>query len=71
MAAIIRMANDLGKDTIAEGVEIEEQFQWLKEAGCQKIQGYLFHRPMPRDEAEAYIREKRWLKAGAQGGAGK
>ena len=61
MSAIIHMANDLGKDTIAEGVEIEEQFQWLKEAGCQKIQGYLFHRPMPRDEAEAYIKEKQWL----------
>ena len=60
MASIIRMANDLGKDTIAEGVETEEQFAWLKAAGCQKIQGYLFHQPMPREKAEEYITKRDW-----------
>ena len=40
--------------TLAEGVETEEQFAFLREIGCEKVQGYLFSPPVPFDEAVAY-----------------
>ena len=49
---IIGMANNLGMDVIAEGVETEEQRAFLERHGCSAIQGYLFGRPMPLDEFE-------------------
>lgn len=55
LQAIINMANTLGMDTVAEGVETEEQFTWLEEAGCKKVQGYLFAKPLPWDEANELI----------------
>lgn len=47
LRSIIDMANALNLDTIAEGVESEEQLLWLKDAGCNKAQGYYFSKPMP------------------------
>ena len=44
--AAIQMADALGIDTIAEGVETEEQAQLLRDAGCKIAQGYLFARPL-------------------------
>ena len=44
---IIQMARSLGLDVIAEGVETEEQFRFLKENGCTVYQGYFFGRPSP------------------------
>ncbi|MBU1607479.1 MAG: GGDEF domain-containing phosphodiesterase, partial [Alphaproteobacteria bacterium] len=44
--AITTLAEALGMDTLAEGVESDEQFDILKREGCQYIQGYLFGRPM-------------------------
>ncbi|MFZ2407144.1 MAG: EAL domain-containing protein, partial [Methylobacter sp.] len=49
---IIGMANNLGMDVIAEGVETEEQRAFLELNGCPAIQGYLFGRPVPLDEFE-------------------
>jgi len=49
---IIGMANNLGMDVIAEGVETEEQRAFLELHGCRAIQGYLFGRPMPLAEFE-------------------
>lgn len=50
LTAIVRMAKDLDISTLAEGVETEAQFNFLKKIGCEKIQGYYFARPMPIDD---------------------
>lgn len=44
--AILTLADGLGKNVIAEGVETEEQFIYLKNSGCQYFQGYLFGKPI-------------------------
>lgn len=43
----VRMAKAIGVRTLAEGVETEEQYQFLRSIGCEKVQGYLFGKPMP------------------------
>ena len=52
--SIVNMAKELGMHTLAEGVETEEQLDFLREIGCEKLQGYLFSPPMPLDQAIAY-----------------
>ena len=47
---IITMAKELNMSTLTEGVETDEAYQFLKENGCEQIQGYLFGRPMPVQE---------------------
>ena len=54
-AAIIAMARQLGLQVVAEGVEIEAQLDFLREHGCQLIQGYLFGKPMPVREFESFV----------------
>jgi diguanylate cyclase (GGDEF)-like protein/PAS domain S-box-containing protein len=49
-AAVISLAHALGLDTVAEGVETEEQLTILRSLGCDLGQGYLFGRPAPIDE---------------------
>ncbi|SDG71843.1 ammonium transporter [Roseospirillum parvum] len=44
--AMVRMARDLAIDVVAEGVETQAQFDFLKDLGCTKIQGYLISRPI-------------------------
>ncbi|MGZ8158100.1 MAG: putative bifunctional diguanylate cyclase/phosphodiesterase [Methylobacter sp.] len=52
---IIDMTRNLGVDVIAEGMETEQQFSCLKPFGCSAFQGYLFGKPMPLKEFEAFI----------------
>jgi diguanylate cyclase (GGDEF)-like protein len=52
---IVALASGLHMDTTAEGVETEEQFEFLAAAGCTAIQGYLFSRPLPAGELPALI----------------
>jgi EAL domain-containing protein (putative c-di-GMP-specific phosphodiesterase class I) len=47
--AMISIARTLGIGTLAEGVETEEQSAFLRDAGCNLLQGYLFRRPTPLD----------------------
>jgi len=49
---IIMMAENMGLEVLAEGVETEEQQKFLLDNGCLKYQGYLFGRPMPIDDFE-------------------
>jgi len=52
---IVNLAKELNIKTVAEGVENEEQYELLKEIGCDIAQGYLFAKPMPLEEAIKYI----------------
>jgi diguanylate cyclase (GGDEF)-like protein len=52
---IIGMANTLGLEVIAEGVETTEQRDFLAAHGCQLYQGYLFAKPVPADDFEALL----------------
>lgn len=47
LSDIISMISKLGVHTLAEGVQTKEQLRFLRDAGCDKVQGYLFSRPMP------------------------
>ncbi|HEY8888442.1 MAG TPA: EAL domain-containing protein [Gallionella sp.] len=53
---IIGMANNLGIEVIAEGVETDAQRDFLGEAGCRIYQGYLFGRPVPVKEFTAMLK---------------
>jgi EAL domain-containing protein (putative c-di-GMP-specific phosphodiesterase class I) len=47
---IIAMAHSLKTEVVAEGVETEDQLAFLQSEKCDKIQGYLFSRPLPAEE---------------------
>jgi len=47
--AIIMMSEGMGLETLAEGVETDEQLQILKELNCDKVQGYIYGKPVPSD----------------------
>ncbi|MDR3516140.1 MAG: EAL domain-containing protein [Azospirillaceae bacterium] len=58
-ATVIMLAQRMDLKTVAEGVETVEQRNWLAEAGCDLLQGYLIARPMPLAEAEQLLRTRR------------
>ena len=58
VAAIIGLARSLGFRTIAEGVETEGQLAFLREQGCDEVQGYYFSRPVPAAEFESFVRQQ-------------
>jgi len=58
VTAIISLANSLGMQTIAEGVETSEQLAFLRLHGCNEVQGYYFSKPLPADTFEAHVRSK-------------
>ena len=49
LRAMIGAAREMGVHTLAEGMETEEQRQFLLECGCELAQGYLFHKPEALD----------------------
>jgi diguanylate cyclase (GGDEF)-like protein/PAS domain S-box-containing protein len=56
--ATIGLAHNLGLKLVAEGVETEEQFAYLRERACDLVQGYLFSRPVPAKDVIAFIRQR-------------
>lgn len=55
--AIVTMAHTLGISVIAEGVELEEQFAFLKEINCEIAQGYLFSEPVPAEQFQLLLHD--------------
>lgn len=53
--SIVNMVKALGFESIAEGVEEEQQYRYLQSIGCDVIQGYLFSKPLPVDELEPLL----------------
>ncbi len=53
--AIVNLMNKLGLDTIAEGIETDEQLEMIRKINCKTIQGYLTGRPMPKQDCERLI----------------
>jgi diguanylate cyclase (GGDEF)-like protein len=56
VGAMLNAARGLGVRIVAEGVEHEAQALFLRAAGCDRMQGYLFARPMPAEKVEAHLR---------------
>lgn len=55
LTAILKMAESLKMQTIAEGVETKEQVEFLKSIGCRYVQGFYYSKPLPVDEFEKLI----------------
>ncbi len=55
--SIIYMVKKLGFETVAEGVETKEQFEYLKSIECDNIQGFFLGKPMPSDEVEELLKQ--------------
>ena len=64
--AIIALADSLGLETVAEGVETVEHAGFLRAEGCRMGQGYLFARPLPVDELAVLLRGGAELADGTQ-----
>ncbi len=56
--ATINMAQSLNRGVIAEGVEYEEHLEFLRDNGCEELQGYLFSRPLPAATFESMMSER-------------
>jgi len=54
--AMIQLADGLGIRALGEGIETEDQWRFLRDAGCDLGQGFLFSRPVPADEIPDLIR---------------
>lgn len=57
---IVALGRGLGLQTLAEGVEREEQLQFLMALECDRAQGHLFSKPMPPNEFVSYVRERQF-----------
>ena len=53
---VIRMIRDLDRTVICEGIETENQLNFLKKADCGVVQGYFFDKPLPHDEFELRLK---------------
>ncbi len=58
---MISLAHSLGLKVVAEGVDEEEQAKMLRLMKCDEMQGYLFSKPVPAEQIERFLREKKAL----------
>ena len=58
--AIVKLSEKIGMLTLTEGVETEEQAEFLSLIGCGRLQGYLFGKPIPLDELEETIKNGKY-----------
>ena len=57
---VIRLAKSVDMETLTEGVETAEQAEFLAKAGCGRLQGYFFGKPMPMEDLDAAIGSNRY-----------
>ena len=57
VGALLKIGQKLGMGILAEGVETQEQLEFLKAAGCDFVQGYLIGKPMPANEVNEWMSE--------------
>ncbi len=55
---VVAMANKLGLELLAEGVETKEQVELLRSIGCDQVQGYYYAKPMPAEEFYTLLKEQ-------------
>ena len=58
VAAIVSIGHIMGFEVVSEGVETAEQLETLKETGCDFIQGFIWGRPLPAEEAEKLVADR-------------
>jgi diguanylate cyclase (GGDEF)-like protein len=64
---LIHIARGLRLEVMAEGIETQEQLAFLREHGCRYMQGYLFAKPVAREEFQAFLDEAPWEDALEEG----
>lgn len=62
VAALIAFSKRLGLRTVAEGVSSQQQLAFLRDNGCDAVQGFLFGEPLEAEELPDYFREQPWWK---------
>jgi len=55
LKTIFALSNAFGLKTTAEGIETQEQLAFVKDMGCDEIQGYYYYKPMPAEEIEKIL----------------
>ena len=60
---IIDLAHNMGLQVVGEGIETVEQYEYLKQCGCDIGQGYYFSRPVPAAELDTLLKRGYWIKA--------
>lgn len=56
ISCVVQLAKNMDISVTAEGVETEEQYEFMKQLGCNQIQGYYFAKPMPAEEFEELLK---------------
>lgn len=57
--AVIQLAHGLGMEVVAEGVETPDSLAWLRQAGCDTVQGFLFAKPVPAAAFASFVNQWR------------
>lgn len=66
----VSLIQDLGMESVAEGVETQAQLDLLEKMGCHRGQGYYFSRPLPPEEVKRLLQEQPFMSRGTQGCCG-
>ena len=70
VAAVLRLAETLGVDVVAEGIETAGQLDTLRALGCQFGQGYYFSQPVPADRSDCPVQRPAGRRAPVRAAAG-
>lgn len=62
VSSIIDLSHNLGLNVVAEGVEKQEQLEYLKCKKCDEIQGFIYYKPMPAMKIEEIIRNEQFFR---------